>query len=350
MDDDLSTPVTSLSVATAEEVVERAAAITSAGMPLPAGLRAAAAEADSVRLSLALRSVAKQLERGRTLDDILTTSVHYLPPHLAGLIRAAQRSGEFGPLLAAWLENRRAARQHWRAVMAAMAYPIITSLLAIAVFMFFAVVVSGPFKQMFEEFGLKLPMMTKHFLWLCDLALSIVPGVAIVGVIGAIGLRLIGGRSGWSLVVTYLPIVGLNWHWTGVAEMLRCLGLLVERRVPLPEALRLTADGISDGYVADQCRELAGRVEQGTSLTMSLVQIRTLPLSIVPLIRWGEQRDLLHDSLRSSAEMIEGRLAVRTDALIQILPPIIFMSVGVMVGSGVIALFLPLISLIQGLT
>src|SRR5262245_15719182 len=124
-----------VSVSTAEAIVERAAAVTSAGMPLPAGLRAAAEEADTVRLASALRNVAAELERGCSLDEILSASTHHLPPHLAGLIRAAQRTGGFGPLLAAWMENRRAAWQHWRTVMAALAYPLITSSLAIAVFM-----------------------------------------------------------------------------------------------------------------------------------------------------------------------------------------------------------------------
>ena len=339
----------SLTAATAESLLESAAALTSTGMPLPAGLRAAAAEAESLSLASALRTVATELERGRSLDQILASDANHLPRHLAGLIRAAHRTGEFGPLLAAWLENRRAARQHWRAVTAALSYPIITTLIAIAVFFFFAFVVAEPFQKMFQEFGLKLPAMTTHFLWLCDLAVNVIPGVAIVGLIAATGLRLVGGRSGWSLVITYLPLVGVNWHWTGVAEMLRCLSLLVERRIPLPEALVLTGGGISDAYVGEQCRQLAACVDQGTSMTMALVQLRSLPLSIVPLVRWGEQHDLLHESLRSAAEMIEGRLAVRTDALVQLLPPVIFLVVGVMIGSGVIALFLPLISLIQGL-
>jgi type II secretory pathway component PulF len=350
MDHDSPSSTPLMSVATADAVIDRAAALSAAGIPLPAGLRAAAAEADSWRLAWALRGIASELERGRSLDSLLSAGMQKLPPHLAGLIRAANRTGEFGPMLAAWLENRRAAQQHWRAVMAALAYPAITCFLAVSIFYLFATLVSNNFKVMFEEFGLRLPYMTKHFLWVCDFAVAFIPGVFGVGLLAAVALRLIGGRAGWSLLMTSLPIVGANWHWTGVAEMLRCLSLLVERRVPLPEALQLTADGIADAYVASQCRKLAEQVDQGTSLTMSLIQLRSLPLSIVPLVHWGERHDLLSQSLRSAAEMIEGRLALRTDALVQILPPVIFLRVGVFVGSGVVAIFLPLISLIQGLS
>jgi type IV pilus assembly protein PilC len=227
---------------------------------------------------------------------------------------------------------------------------LLSAAFAIALFLFFAVFVVSTFRQMYDDFGLKLPALTKHFLWLSDIAIYLIPLGAVICLLTAAGVRLFGGRVGWSFFVTHLPLVGVNWHWTGVAEMLRCLGLLVERRLPLPAALRLAADGVSDAYVASQCRILADRIDEGSSLTMSLVHLRTLPLSIVPLVRWGEQRDLLSESLQSAAEMLEGRLALRTDALVQILPPILFLIVGALVGSGVLALFLPLISFLQGLS
>ena len=122
----------------------------------------------------------------------------------------------------------------------------------------FAGVVVPPFKQMFEEFGLQLPLMTTHFLRSCEVAVPLfaLSGRGCPG--HRRGPRVFGGRSGWSWLITNLPLIGHAWHWTGVAEMLRCLSLLVEHRVPLPEALRLTAGGITDAYVGRQCRR-AGR-------------------------------------------------------------------------------------------
>jgi type II secretory pathway component PulF len=339
-----------LSVGAAEAVIERAAQTAGAGMPLATGLRTAADETDSWRLARALRSIAAQLDQGRTLDQIIETKANRLPPHLAGLIRAAQRTGALAQVLAEWLENRRAVREHWRALLTALAYPAIAVILAAAVFLLLANTVVGTFKPMLEDFGMRLPAATTSFIRLCEVGTQVIPVSLGVALLCAIGLRLIGGRSGWSWLVTNLPLVGLPWHWTGVTEMLRSLGLLLERRVPLAEALRLTADGIADGYVASQCRKLATRVEKGSSLTMSLVHLRTLPLSIVPLVRWGELHDLLPEGLKSAAEMIEGRLERRTAMLVQIIPPVVFVLVGVIAVSGVVSIFLPLISLIQGLS
>jgi type II secretory pathway component PulF len=338
-----------MSSATAEAVAARAAQVASAGMPLASGLRAAAQEADSWRVAWALRSIARQLENGQSLEDCLSSTPR-VPPYLSGLIRAARRSGDFGSLLAQWLENRRAARQHWRRVLASLIYPALALALTCGVFLLFSLLIVPTFRVMFQEMGMKLPANTVAVLWLCDAGSGVLISILVVGFIALIVVRLVVGSAGWSLMMTSLPLVGTAWHWTGTSEMLRCLGLLVENQVPLSEALRLTADGITDGHVGSQCQQLATRVENGTSLTMSLIELRTLPLSIVPLVHWGERHGALGEGLRSAAEMLEGRLKFRAGMLVQIIPPVMLVVIGWMVLAMVIALFSPLIILIQGLT
>src|SRR5438309_113989 len=127
-------PALPLSAVASEAVLECTAVIATAAMPLPAGLRAAAQEAASPRVASGLRSLAAELERGRSLSDCLTSTTR-LPPYVAGLIRAAQGSGDLGMTLTAWTANRRSARQYWRATLAALAYPGIAIAMAIGVFL-----------------------------------------------------------------------------------------------------------------------------------------------------------------------------------------------------------------------
>jgi type II secretory pathway component PulF len=337
-----------MSAATAEAVVERAASVAGAGMSLAAGLRAAAQEADSRELRQALSAVATELERGRSLDEVL--SGRNIPRHLQGLIAAARQTGALSPLLAQWIENRRATRQHWRGVVAALTYPTIAVVMATLVFLLFAILIVPVFERMFDEFGLKLPLMTTMIIRACKAGSRIVLAVTGIGAISLIALRLIGGRAGWSLMISSLPLIGLTWHWTGVAEMLRCLGVFVEHQIPLSEALRLTADSSSDPFIGEQCRTLASRVDGGTSLTMAFIRLRTLPLSIAPLIHWGERHGTLAESLRSAAEMIEGRISMRSNVLIQIIPPILLVFVGAIAVTMTIGLFLPLVTVCYGLS
>ncbi|HEX5104538.1 MAG TPA: type II secretion system F family protein, partial [Pirellulaceae bacterium] len=133
-----------LSAAGAEVVLTRAGQLASAGMPLPAGLRAAADEADSPRVARGLRRLAAEVERGRPLETIVAEL--RLPAHLKGLLQAAQRTGHFGAVLAEWMENRRAARLHWRSIEAAVAYPLIVLGMTIAVYVLFLVFLVRPFR------------------------------------------------------------------------------------------------------------------------------------------------------------------------------------------------------------
>lgn len=346
----VTTPEPLLAGDTADALVERVAQLGQTGAPLAAGLRAAADETDSWRLAGALRRVAAEIERGRPLDDVIAAATRRLPSHLAGLIRAAQRTGSLGDVLAQWLENRRAAREHWRRVVASLTYPAITLVLAIAIYLLLSVAVVQPFQAIVEDFGLITSVNFTVARWMGSSGLWVLAVVFAAPAIALLLLRIIGGPAAWSAMVTQVPFVGNCWHWTGVAEMLRSLALLLKHKLPLGDALRLTGGGISDAHVGGLCRDLATRLDQGTPLFMAIVHQRSLPLSIVPLVRWGEENNVLPEALESAAEMLEGRLRIRLTLIVQILPPLIFITVGMIVISLLFGVFSTLIPLIQGLS
>jgi type II secretory pathway component PulF len=350
----VTTPTTSsdppLAAATAEALLDRVAQLGESSGDLVAGLRAAAEETESFRLAAALRHVAREVERGRPLDDVIAGTTRRLPPHLAGLVRAAQRTGKLGTVLAEWLDNRRAARSHWAAVIASLTYPAFTLVLALLIYILLSMAVVRPFKEIFTDIGIDIPFNLGALYWVSTTGLTWFLWTLGIVALALVGLRLIGGRWGWSWMMTQAPLIGGTWHWTGVSEMLRSLSLLVEHRLPLPEALRLAGDGASDAYVGSLCRELSQRVEQGSPLFLAILQQRGLPLSIVPLVRWGEQNDSLPDGLKSAAEMLEGRLRMRSLILIQILPPLVFILVGLMAMSFITAVMSTMFTMISGLS
>src|SRR5688500_13528514 len=122
-----------LSTTDAETLAVRVAQVSGAGMSLSAGLRAAAGEAHSRRLARALRQMALTVEQGASLSQAIETHGGRLPPHIVGILQAADNSGRLGSLLAEWMENQRAARSHRREVAAALVYPLLTVALAFGV-------------------------------------------------------------------------------------------------------------------------------------------------------------------------------------------------------------------------
>jgi type II secretory pathway component PulF len=121
------------------------------------------------------------------------------------------------------------------------------------------------------------------------------------------------------------------------------LGLLVQHRVPLPEALRLAADGSRDANVAQVSRRLAEGAENGRGLSEMLARTYRLPASLVPILRWGESANELAEALLSGSEMLEGRVHLRANLLRIVLPPFALLVIATGIGLLVAALLLPMI-------
>ena len=339
----------SITAREAETLVRSVAQLAGADLPLAEGLRAAAGEAASRRMSAALRKVAAAIESGRSLDQAILECGPRVPKFLAGILRAAEKTGKLGVVLTEWVENQWAVRSRWREVSAALAYPAISLGMTLAVFLFLALTVAPAFKGMMTEFGLRLPVPTLVFFWLGDVALPATITLLVSIVFGLIVLRVFAGRAAISQLISALPVAGKLWHWSGTAEGLRGVGLLVENRIPLPEALELAADGVSDAHIGQACRQLGKRVEQGQPLWEALLRTRLFPMAIIPIIRQGEQQGTLDSSLRTAAKMLEERVHNRSTLVIQILPPLIFLMVAFMIGMLFTAIYLPMSGLIQGL-
>ena len=334
----------------AESLVRSVAQLAGADLPLAAGLRAAAEEAASPRMRRALRHMAAAIENGSSLDQAMAACGPKVPAYLSGFLRAAEKTGKLGVVLTEWVENQWAARNRWREVVAALAYPFVALALTFLLFLFLTLAVAPVFKAMLTDFGLKLPLPTKVYFWISDVGLPLTVSGLVVVAFGVAMVRLVGGRRAYSQLMGALPMIGKLWYWSGSAEGLRALGLLVENHLPLPQALTLAADGVSDAYTGQSCRELGKRTEAGQPLWEALLRTRYLPMSVIPVIRQGEQQGTLGPSLRTAAKMLEDRIRNRSALVIQVLPPLVFIVVALLIGMLFTAMYLPMIGLIQGLS
>ena len=334
----------------AAQLGQRVALVAASGLPLAAGLRAAACESGSGRVAEALKSLADQVQQGRSLDEALSASSARLPGHVRGLLTAAGRSGDLGGALVELVEYQRVGRELTNSLWSSLAYPLLIVGLALVVFVFVVTFVAGSFEKMFNEFGLQLPAVTELLMWWYRNGTFIALGAAVVGMLAAVAVRLGTTRASRLRLYKALPLLGPLWRWAGWAEWSGLLSVLVRRQVPLAEALRLAADGMSDADMGQLSLQLADGVGQGQSLSQLAAVTRRLPSSLVPLLHWGEQTGVLADALAAGRAMFESRLKTRAWLLQTILPPIVFVIVGSWFLFVVAALFLPLVSMIQGLS
>jgi general secretion pathway protein F len=146
-----------------------------------------------------------------------------------------------------------------------------------------------------------------------------------------------------------LPLVGTVWRATSLAEFCHLLALLVESDLPLPEALRLTGEGVQDSDIDASCQAMAGQVEKGRSLSQAMEQRRIFPVGLPRLVRWAETRKSLPEVLHMAGAMFESRARSYSTFVGTVLNVICVLLVFVMV-LVVPALFMPLLTIIARLS
>lgn len=331
------------------DAVASLAGAAALGPRLGEALRAVAEESDSRSFARQLRRLAAAVEQGQPLDEAIATATTRMPSDVRGLLQASLRTGNLPAALAQWIDNRRAATTHWRDTLTSLAYPLLASFTALGVFLLYSWFVAAPLSEMIESFGLKFGRATKIALWCCEHGANLAVAVLVICLLLAAGIRLLGGAAAWSRTMTAMPVFGDLWHWSSVAEMLRSLRLLLEYRVPLAEALELTAGGIRDRYLAKTCSRMANQVREGQTLDAAAEE-SSLPRSIVPLLRVGKQQATLPEALELATQLLEARLRTISQLVIGLAPSVILVVLAVLVGGMFVGLMLPVLTLISGIT
>lgn len=339
-----------LSTEESTELAARVAELTKAGLPLGDGLRALADELPGQRLPRVLCSLAERLDAGDDLVSVLESHGRSLPTHLRGLMLAGLRSGRLAEVLEEFVDLERSQLELRRRVWLTVAYPFLLLVFMAGLTVVARVFIVSGFERIFKDFGTCLPHMTViaiktsgPMMWF-----------SLVMVVLALSIPLllwVAPGASWLWPVLYrVPMLGPLLRWSHLSQFARLMGLLLEQQVALPDALRLSAAGVCDANLAHGCQSVAEDVEKGMVLYESMAAHRQFPASLVPVVEWGQRAPALADAFRAAAEMFEGRVRTQGTLLESLLLPIMFLAIITFVGAFVVAMFLPLISLIQRLS
>ena len=214
--------------------------------------------------------------------------------------------------------------------------------------MFLSVFVVPTFAKIFADFRSDLPTVTRAVIAVSRVIVPIL-GYAFLTILVLAGLMMVIGRRRRRWVLNRLPLFGALWRYSGLAEMACLLRILVASDVPLPEALRLTTDGIGDADLASGCRQAAARVESGATLADAVRDLPQFVPTTQPIFAWGESQAALPEAVDTIGQTAIGRLQLRAEMLRAVLPPGVFLGVAVVL-FYVLALFMPLVSLVTNLT
>lgn len=336
-----------------EELTDMVSQVATAGLPLAAGLHAYSQEAPSSRMRVALRRLSHDLDAGKSLDAALAEQGRLVPSYLRGLIAAGARSGRFGEVVEQHLLCLRRTRDVRARVRLALAYPFLL-LIGATLLLFVMLVWPVPmFREIFEDFGVALPWPTRTLLWISSGAVFLLRfwplvliGLAVLVVLVFV-LRYVPGRPTRVRILQWVPFIGTALRFVGLSEFCSLLSILIECRVPLPTALRLTADAVRDPNLAEGGRRLADDIEHGVRPDDAVEVLPHFPPALSTMFRWWGREAALAQGLRAAGELFAMQARVQSGVVGVIVQPFVFIVLAGGMGAVLASLYLPLFTFLD---
>lgn len=318
-------------------------------LPLEPALRAAAEDARRAERRVLLR-IADDIVRGTPSDEAFVRAGDALPSPLLALILAGLESGELAALLSRYLTLTRQRAEARRPLLLSLAYPaalfVGVSLVLLAAFIF----IIPQFRKIFDDFGSELPWLTRAVLFVSEFLLSfwgpLLLFLTFFGLMFAAYWFLMRRRG---LSLTSLPGFDVFIRTADWGQFCGLLGLLIESRQPLPQALRLAAASATTLRVRTAVLLVADDVEIGMTPWEAALP-RTIPGPVRQVFRWAHQPDVFAEALAGLAELYSRRARISAGLIGFIIEPFVLTFLAVTVGVVVLALFLPLIQLLNDLS
>jgi len=331
------------------------ATLIDAGLPLLRSLNVLAKQERDAVLKRTINKLADGVQGGNTFSDAL--SLH--PPIFNDLYVNMVKAGELGGVLEVVL-NRLAEFQEKAAkiknrVKSAMVYPVIVISMAFAIMAFLLVFIVPKFEAIFHDMlGNKpLPAITTFVINLSKLVQN--HWLVLIGAIVAVGAayrfiaRTRGGKAVIDRFKLQMPLFGDLTRKTAISRFSRTLGTLVTSGVPILQALNITRETAGNAVIAKAIAQVHDSVKEGESIVQPLEASRAFPPMVISMIDVGEETGQLPEMLLKIANVYDDEVDNAVAGITAALEPIMIVILAFIVGTIVLALFTPLISIIQGL-
>lgn len=328
-----------------------------AGVSLVRCLDVLSDQSSSPKLRRIISDLRSEVEAGNMLSKAMAKYPSVFSNLFIGLIRAGEVGGvleESLQRLSTFLEKDVELR---RKVKSALTYPILVSVVALGIVMFLTIYIVPQFMKMFLDLGLKkedFPAMTASLMVFSDFMVQKFYIVAICVVIFWIAFKMFVrtkfGRRTFDLFKLKVPVFGKLNHKVALARFSRTLATLLSSGVPILQSLETVAGSVANDILSDAILDARARVREGDVISEPLRKSKMFPPMVIQMVAIGQESGSLDTMLSKIADFYDGEVDAAIASLTAAIEPILIVFLGVTVGYIVIAMFLPLVGLIQGLS
>lgn len=331
------------------------ATLIDAGLPLLRGLTVLGKQERDAVLKTTITKLADSVQGGSTFSEGLAQHPRIFNDLYVNMVRAGELGGVLEVVLTRLAEFQEKAQKIKNKVLAAMVYPIIVLVLAVGIMTFLLVFIVPRFEAIFHDMlGDKpLPAITVFVIGISGFVQNnwmFLFGALVAVVIGyKVFARTRGGRVILDRVKLRAPLFGDLIRKTAISRFSRTLGTLVTSGVPILQALTITRETAGNAVIARAISQVHDSVKEGESIVQPLEASGAFPPMVISMIDVGEETGQLPEMLLKIAEVYDDEVDNSVAALTSLLEPIMIVFLALVVGTIVIALFMPLISIISGL-
>jgi len=331
------------------------AVILESGVPLAQGMLLIAENMTNPKLATCIQRISLRLNSGEELSESLRRYPKVFEPIAVGLIEAGEAGGTLGLVLdrvATLLEERAKIKGQ---IIGALIYPVLVLVLAISVSLGLLIFIVPKFETMFQSMDAELPALTNFMLQLSRIVTTpwFLIGAPIMVMIGLYFFRgyyaTASGRLNVDRTILKVPLFGDLLIRSEMASMCDTLSTLVTSGIPIVEGIERCVSASSNELIRRTLRQSIYLVKQGQELNYSLGRNGVFPKLVISMIKIGEETGQLSFMLEKLSVFYKREVEATVSALTKAMEPAIIMVVASIVGTIVIALYLPMFSLIQNM-
>lgn len=325
-----------------------------AGLPILRSLRILEGQSKPGPLKSSLLGVIDDIESGSTLSEAMSKQPKAFDNLYVNMVKAGEAGGALEVILQRLAEFKERAESLKRKVKGAMIYPAAVITVATLIVGFIMYYIIPKFKRIFEDFNTELPEITVVLINASDAVVNYWYLGPVFPIALWLMIKIIKKNKFGAYCVDWIslkiPLLGLIIRKSIIARTCRTLGTLVASGVPILEALSITRDTAGNQVFFKAYEHIIAAIREGESMAIPLRETKTVDEIVVNMVDVGEETGALDTMLYKVADVFDEEVGVLVEGLVNLLEPLMVVVLGLIVGFIVIALFMPLIKLLNDLS
>ncbi|MEM7699159.1 MAG: type II secretion system F family protein [Verrucomicrobiota bacterium] len=329
------------------------ATLVDAGLPLLRGLSVLGKQEKNRNMASTINHLADSVAGGATFSESLGQHPRVFDKLYVNMVKAGELGGVLELVLQRLAEYQEKAQKLKNKIVSAMVYPIIVIIIAVGIVVFLMAFIVPRFELIFAEMlGDKpLPAITQYVIGVSRFVQSkfifIILGLAVLFAGWKFFAMTKGGRKVIDQWKLRIPVFGPVQLKSAISRFTRTLGTLVTSGVPILQALNITRETAGNVIVSNAIDKVHEAVREGESVVAPLEASKIFPPMVISMVDVGEETGQLPDMLLKIADVYDDEVDNAVDAMTSLIEPIMIVALALIVGTIVVALFMPMITIIS---